>query len=169
MKHLFFLLALLPLFAKAQDCSIKKEADQFTQLPKLTTGFMPFGQGSKRYLVSVDATKTDVDFFFALNNGSEGICFNDASSAVILYEGSKLKATFKNTGSMNCEGLFHFTFRNVVATPSALQRLGTLKIASVTLLDTNKKEIKLEMTDEEKALLMDKVACLIKESKTLLK
>lgn len=169
MKHLFFLLALLPLFSHAQDCTIKKESDQFTQQPKLTTGFMPFGQGVQRYLLSVDATKTDIDFFFALNNGTEGKCFNDASTATIFYEGSKLKAAYKNTGSMNCEGLFHFTFRNVATTPSALQRLATLKIANITLLDTNKKEIKLELTDAEKTLLMEKIACLIKESKTLLK
>ena len=168
MKQLFFLLAFLPLAAAAQDCSIKKEADQFTQLPKLTTGFIPFAEGSKRFLLSVDATKTEIDFFVALNNGSEGKCFNDASTAQVFYEGSKLKATFKNTGSMNCEGLFHFSFRNVATTPSALQRLATQKITGITLLDTNKKEIKLEFTPAEQQMLMERVGCLIKESKSLL-
>ncbi len=168
MKRLFFLLAFLPLAAAAQDCGVKKEVDQFTQLPKYTTGFMPFGQGLSRFLLSVDATKTEVDFFFALNSGSEGRCFNDASQAQVSYEGTRLKATFKNTGSMNCEGLFHFTFRNTTTTPSALNRLATIKVDSFKWIDSNKKEVVYELTEEEQALLMERVACLIKEAKTLL-
>lgn len=168
MKPLFFLLALLPLAAAAQDCTIKKETDQFTQQPKYTTGFIPLGQGLNRFLLSVDATKTEIDFFFALNNGADGKCFNDASQAIVSYEGTRLKATFKNTGSMNCEGLFHFTFRNTTATPSALTRLATLKVDSFKWIDSNKKEVTYELTEAEQALLMERVACLIKEAKSLL-
>lgn len=168
MKRLFFLLALLPLAAAAQDCPIKKEKDQFSQQPKFTTGFMPFGQGLSRFLLSVDATKSEVDFFFALNSGSEGRCFNEASNVQVAYEGSRVKATYKNTGSMNCEGLFHFTFRNTTTTPSALAKLGTAKVASFKWIDSNKKEVVYELTDAEKSLLMERVACIIKEAKTLL-
>lgn len=168
MKRLFFLLAFLPFAAAAQDCGVKKEVDQFTQLPRFTTGFMTLGQGLNRFLLSVDATKTEVDFFFALNSGSEGKCFNDASQAMVVYEGTKLKATFRNTGSMNCEGTFHFSFRNTTATPSALNRLATLKVDSFKWVDSNKKEWVYELTEDEQTLLMERVACLIKEAKTLL-
>ena len=168
MKHLFFLLFALPLAAAAQDCGVKKEVDQFTQQPKVTTGFMPFGQGMSRFLLSVDANNKEVDFFFALNSGSTGKCFDDASTATVFYEGTRLKATYKNTGSMNCEGLFHFTFRNTATTPSALQRLATTKLSKIVWLDNNKKEIVYELTDAEKELLMKRVDCLLKEAKTLL-
>jgi len=168
MKRLFFLLAFLPLAAAAQDCGVKKEVDQFTQQPRFTTGFIPFGQGLNRFLLSVDATKAEVDFFFALNSGSEGKCFNESSQTVVSYEGTKLKATFKNTGSMNCEGNFHFTFRNTTATPSALNRLATIKIDSFKWVDSNKKEYIYELTEQEQTLLMERIACLVKEAKTLL-
>lgn len=168
MKRLFILALFLPFAAAAQQCDIKTEKDQFTQLPKLTTGFIPFGQGLNRFLLSIDATKTEVDFFFALNSGSEGRCFNDASIATVVYDGGRIKANFRNTGSMNCEGLFHFSFRNTTITPSALNKLSTTKLVSIKWVDSNKKEIVYEFTDEEKALFMERVGCLIKESKTLL-
>ena len=69
---------------------------------------------------------------------------------------------------MNCEGLFHVTFRNTTVTPSALNRLATLKVDSFKWTDNSKKDVVYELTEAEQALLMERVGCLIKEAKTLL-
>ncbi len=169
MKHIIALLFVLPLFSAAQECKIKKEVDQFTSEPKLTTGFIPFNEGLDRVLLSIDANSREIDFFFAFNSAGDQKCFDDASTATILYEGTRLKTNFKNTGSMNCEGLFHFTFRNTPTTASALQRLATSKVSTIRLTGSNNKVIDINLKDEEKELLMKMVSCMTQEAKTLLK
>jgi hypothetical protein len=168
MKYMLTLLFFLPLLAPAQDCGLKKSTDPFTNEVKISTGFMPFNAGLGRYLISVDANSKEIDFFISLNNTGDK-CFDNNSTATILYEGSKLKTNLKNTGSMNCEGLFHFTFRNTPTTVSALNRLATTKISSIQLTGNNKTVIDLALTDAEKQLFMERTACLVKEAKTLLK
>jgi hypothetical protein len=173
MKYLFFLLLSLPLVGAAQDmdsisCKVKKQTDKFTQEPKLTTGFVSFNAGINKTMLSVDAYAKEIDFFFVLTPGADGKCFDDASTIVINFEGDKVKATYRNTGSMNCEGLFHFSFRNVVSTPTQLQKLGTKRITSVKFIGSGKKEYVLNFTGYEQQLIMDMVNCVIKESKSLL-
>lgn len=168
MKHILFLLFHLPVFSFAQDCAIRKEKDQFTQADKLTTGFMPFQKGMKRIQLSLDATAKEIDFFFSLNSGNEGKCFDDASTAVVTFEGGRLKSTYRNTGSMNCQGLFHFTFKNSPSTPSALQRLATKKVLSILIKGSNNVETLISLDEEEQQRLMQAVNCMIQESKSLL-
>lgn len=168
MKYMLSILFLMPLVGLAQDCKLKKETDPFTNEVKITTGFMPFNAGLGRYLISIDANSKEIDFFISLNNTGDK-CFDNNSTATILYDGSKLKANFKNTGSMNCEGLFHFTFRNTSTTVSALNRLATTKISTIQLTGNNKTVTDLNLTDAEKQLFMEMTSCLVKEAKTLLK
>src|SRR5215213_4550996 len=144
-----FVLFLFPLISSAQDsCKLKKETDAFTHQVKISTGFVPFNSNGVQMLLSVDATSTDIDFFIWIKN--DGKCFDDQSMVLINYAGDRLKANFKNTGSMNCEGAFHFTFRNTAATPSNLQRLSTKQIASIKLTGNNKTITDVSFTDEQK-------------------
>src|SRR2546423_8172874 len=112
MKYILFLLLLVPYMISAQDCKLKKETDPFTHITRITTGFVPFvSSNGTRFSLSVDATPSDVDFFILFSNDSK--CFDETSTAVVNYEGDRLKANFKNSGSMNCQGAFHISFRNV--------------------------------------------------------
>ena len=166
MKRILALLLLLPVFSFAQDCALKKYLDKFSNDPRLTTGTIKLNAG---HLLSIDADSKEIDVFFMLgSNGGDAKCFDDASTATVTYEGGKLKANFKNTGSMNCEGYFHFTFKNAVATPSLLQRLGTLKIASI-VFTAGKTKTEILLTDEQKAEVAKKISCITTEAKTLIK
>lgn len=165
MKQIFFLFLFLPFFGLAQDCQVKKEKDQFSQEPKLTTGFISF-KTLKRFQLSLDATKKEIDFFFALSGDNQ--CFDDQSTAVVTFEGGRMKSTFKNTGSMNCDGLFHFTFKNIAVTPSILQRMATKKILNIKLVGSNKTEVDLVFNEQQQEQLMQAINCIINEAKTLL-
>lgn len=170
MKQVIAVVVLLsPLFTLAQDCALKKEVDPYTKEIKLTTGFIAFNDGISKTLLSIDANSTEVDFFISLTSARGGKCFDAASTAMIVFEGGRLKANYKNTGSMNCEGLFHFTFRNVSTTPSALQNLSLKKVISIRLTGNNKSITEINFKEGDQKLFSDAVACMIKESKTLLK
>src|SRR5215207_742903 len=136
MKTLLAAFLFFPFFSLAQDtCKLKKETDPFKHQTKITTGFMPFISNGVQLLISVDATSTEIDFFLWIKN--DGKCFDDKSMVQVNFDGDRLKANFRNTGSMNCEGAFHFTFRNTAATPGHLQRLSTKYIASLKLTGNN--------------------------------
>lgn len=162
MKILLTSIFFLPFFVLAQDCSLKNEKDQFNQDPRLTTGFKTLGAGSDKFMLSVSADKTEIDFFFALN--ITGLCFNDVSRAVIIYEGGKLKGTFKNGGTNNCKGYFHFIFRNQENIPANLTNLTAKKVLSVqfTATDNTTKKI-LTLGPEDQELFMKMANCLVNE------
>jgi hypothetical protein len=164
MKQLLALVLLIPAISFAQDCNIKKTKDQFSQEPKLSTGFVPFSAIS----LSMDADSKEIDFLFSINNKSEEKCFDDASTISFAYEG-KQKANFRNTGTMNCEGLFHVTFKNLATTPGPLQKLATKKITSIMLTGNNKTVTTITLGAEQQQQLMDLIACMVKEAKTLIK
>ena len=165
---LFSILLFLPLFSFAQDCKFKKETDPFTHAVKITTGFVPFTSTSgTNFSLSVDATSTDIDLFFLITGDAK--CFDNESAAVINYEGDRLKGNFKNNGSMNCQGAFHIGFRNVAYTPSNLERMSIKRINSIKLTGNNNVVTELTIKPEERNILMAMIACIIKESKTLIK
>ncbi len=168
MKYLMLLL-LVPFFSDAQECKIKKEVDPYSREMKMTTGFKKFGSGATQTLVSADANKTDIELIFSVNGGAEGTCFDNNSAAVFVYEGGKLKGNFKNNSSMNCEGLFSISFRNVVTTPVALRNLATKKLLTIKLTGNAKKVIELTLTEAEQQLLMKMAGCIIEDAKTLIK
>ena len=165
MKHIFLFLFTLPLFSAAQNCQIKKLKDQFSQEPKVSTGFVKFSSTS----VSIDADAKEIDFFFSLVNNGDSKCFDDGSTITFVYEGGRLKSNFKNTGTMNCEGLFHVTFRNTASTPSALQRLATKKVITISLTGNNNTVTTITLGPEQQQQFMDMTACLVQEAKTLIK
>jgi hypothetical protein len=168
MKNILFVSILLfPFLSRAQDsCKLKRETDPFTHQTKVSTGFVPFTANGVQVSISVDATPTDIDFFIWLT--ADPKCFDDQSSIQINYDGDRLKTNFKNSGSMNCEGAFHFTFRNTEGTPTNLQRLTDKKISSLKLTN-GKITTDIVFNDEQKKKLMLMAGCVVREAKTLIK
>lgn len=146
----------------SQDCDLQKEKDPVTNEPKISTGFFDLQNTS----LSIDADSKNIDFFFTLNN--TGKCFDYESSVQILFEGGRLKTTLKNSGTVNCEGYFHFSFRNVAGTPGMLTNLSTKKVISFKFSGTNKTETSITLTEEQQQKLMEITTCMINESKKLL-
>jgi hypothetical protein len=70
---------------------------------------------------------------------------------------------------MNCEGAFHFTFRNTTATPGNLERMTTKHIASIKLTGSNKTITDISFNEEQKQQLARMASCVVRESKTLIK
>ena len=167
MKKALTIIFLLPLFSLSQECKLNKSIDNFTHEVRLSTGFMSINRGFDRVLLSIDANKAEVDFFFSISGDSK--CFGYESTATVIFDGNKSKNNFKNTGTMNCEGLFHFSFRNLEGTPGSLQRFATQKVSSISFTGNNKKITVITLNEDQKTLLMNMADCLIKESKTLLK
>jgi hypothetical protein len=161
MKYSLGLLLLLPFFGLAQDCSLKTQKDPYTKEIKISTGLISLNAGQ----LSVEATRAEIDFMFSLGSGK---CFDDASTAAVFFEGTRLKTNFKNSGTMNCDGLFHFTFRNTNPSPSALQNLATKKITSIRFKDNTNKETGVTLTAEQQQMFMNLVNCMISEAKKLL-
>lgn len=167
MKNFFSLLLALPIAVSAQDtCGLKKSKDPFTHVEKLSTGFKTFEGGGLPVLISVDATPSEIDFFFWVK--ADGKCFDSESTAEVVFEGGKQKTTFRNTGSMNCDGTFHFVFKNLPTNPSWLNRLVTKKVSSVKLIGA-KTEVIVAFNEEQKAQFQRMALCASNEGKTLLK
>ncbi|MBL7744713.1 MAG: hypothetical protein JNN00_14675 [Chitinophagaceae bacterium] len=163
MKLLTGLILALPFYSLAQDCKLKKTADPYTKEVRLSTGLMKLDGAS----LSIQADSKEIDFFFTMNRNES--CFNDASTAVIAYEETKVKATFRNSGSVNCEGFFHIIFKNTAATNTLLNRLVTQKITGIIINGTNKTQTTITLSPEEQDKLMTLGDCLVKEAKTLIK
>jgi hypothetical protein len=161
MKYLFPLLLLLPFVSQAQECNIKTEKDQFTQQDRLTTGFLQL----TNCRLSVTADTKELDFLFAV---SADKCFDDASTLTVAFDDGRTKANFRNSGSMNCEGLFHFILRNTAPSNSNLQRLETKKIKSFVLTNGNVVTTIL-LNEEQQQRLQTAIGCISKEAKTLIK
>lgn len=163
MKQVLIFAFLVPLFLAAQDCKLTKETDPYTKETKLSTGFIFIDGGS----VTIDADSKEIDVLFSI----EGVdkCFDNNSLAAIFFEGTKTKMTSRNGGTMNCEGLFHFVFKNTTLTPAVLQKMMTLKITHIIFTGNNKKETKVTIGPTEQQALMALTTCLVNEAKTLIK
>ena len=167
-KILIVALFAIPGFVSAQDtCQLKKSTDRFTHQIKITTGFVVFNQNGTPLSISVDATSTDIDFFLWFTGGQK--CFDESSTIQINFEGDRYKQNFKNSGSMNCEGAFHFSFKNSATTPSQLQRLIDKKINTFHITGANKTVTDVSFSAEEKQKLSRMVSCVVRDSKTLKK
>jgi hypothetical protein len=164
MKQLALLFLLFPFLANAQDCSLKNERDRFNQDPRLTTGFVSLGAGNDKFLLSVSADKKEVDYFFALDGSA--MCFNDVSRVLVTFE-TKQKGNFKNGGTTNCKGYFHFVFPNQQNLNANLTNLSVKKIATIQFTDTgnNKKIITLRPEDQD--AIMKLTACVLAELEKL--
>ncbi len=145
----------------AQDCKLLKETDSYTKISKLSTGFISL-QGAS---LNIEADNKEIDFFFAVRDK----CFNDASTVFIFFEGSKIKTTYRNSGSMNCEGYFHFIFKNGTTTPTVLKKLATQKVASFIFTGNDNKATTVSLLPDQQTDLMHLTNCIIEESKALIK
>ncbi len=168
MKQLLFLALLFPLFSAAQEpvatgCKLNKETDPYTKETKLSTGFIFLDGGS----VTIDADSREIDVLFSIEGADK--CYDNNSMAAIFFEGTKTKLSSRNGGTMNCEGLFHFTFKNTVSPSTILQRMMTQKITHIIFTGNNKKETKVEIGPTEQQALMTLATCLVNEAKTLVK
>lgn len=161
MKPIFLSLFLFPLFAVAQDCKLIRETDPYTKETKISSGFITL-QGAS---VTIDADSKEIDFFFALNDK----CFNDASTVYIYFEGSKAKITYRNAGGMNCDGYFHFKYRNATGVNSVLQKLSTQPVAHFIFIGNDKKETTVDLLPDQQKMLMQATSCVVNEGKTLIK
>lgn len=163
-----FLLAFLslPLFSPAQDCKLIRDTDPFTKETKLSTGFVRLSGGS----VTIDADSKEIDVLFSVEGPDK--CYDNNCTAEVFFEGIKSKTTARNGGTMNCEGLFHFIFRNSRSAPTTLlQRLCTKKVTHVIFTGNDKKQTKTTVTLDpaQQEALMHLANCLVNEAKTLVK
>jgi hypothetical protein len=164
MKTILTLALFLPFAAFAQDsCHLKKDRDPYTKEIKLSTGYISVGS----HKVTIDANSKEIDIFFILGSTEEGKCFDDQSKASVLYSGSRLKTSFNNAGTMNCEGYFHITFRNTPATNYNLQKLMQQQVGSIVFTN-GKVSTTVTLTEEQKTILQKAITCLATEAKTLL-
>jgi hypothetical protein len=164
MKSIVLLLGFLPFAAAAQDCKLIRDKDPYTKEVKLSTGFIHVNGAS----VTVDADSKEIDIMFSIEGADR--CFDNNSSADIYFEGIKAKTTARNAGTMNCEGLFHFIFRNSRSTPTTLlQRFSTKKITQIIFTGNNKKQITVTVEPQEQETIMVQATCLLNEAKTLIK
>ncbi|MEI9912691.1 MAG: hypothetical protein WDO71_25455 [Bacteroidota bacterium] len=140
MRFITVLLFAFPLWSAAQDCKLKKTIDPYTKEARLSSGLISLRGAS----LSMEADSKEIDFFFTMDGKEK--CFNDASTAVVFYEGTKVKANFRNGGSVNCDGFFHIIFRNGPTTTSLLQKLVTQKITSIEVTGTDKKRLVISLS-----------------------
>ena len=163
MRYILIACLFSPFFSMGQECKLNSEKDPFTKEIKISTGFIPLDGGS----VTIDATKTEIDFLFSI----EGVdrCFDNNSTALVFFEGTRLKLTARNGGSMNCEGLFHFIFRNTASLPSMLTKMTTQKINHIAFTGNNKKVSTINLSPADQQLFMSLAACLVNEAKELIK
>lgn len=162
MKICLFLGCLFPLFLSAQDCKLSRETDPYTKETKISTGFISLQAGAS---VSIDADSKEIDFFFVVPDK----CFSDASTVFIFFEGNRVKMTYRSAGSMNCDGYFHFKFRNNTVTPTAVQKFGTQKTAQFVFTGNDKKPVTINLLPDQQKIFMEAVTCLAAEAKTLIK
>lgn len=164
MKHLLFLFVLAPYFISAQDCTLKNEKDRFNQDPRLTTGFVSLGAGDDRFRLSISADKKEIDYFFALDNSV--MCFNDISRVMVTFV-SKQKGNFKNGGTTNCKGYFHFIFPNQQNLNPNLTNLSQKKIATIQFTDTDNKKKILTLRPEDQDTILKLTTCVLAELEKL--
>ena len=164
MKYVAFLLVLLPSFINAQDCTLKNEKDRFNQDPRLTTGFITLGAGNDKFLLSVSADKKEVDYFFALDNSA--MCFNDYSRVVITFV-TKQKGNFKNGGTTNCKGYFHFVFPNQQNLNANLTSLSQKTIATLQFPDTGPAKKIITLRAEDQDTIIKLTTCVLAELEKL--
>lgn len=168
MKQILISAFFFPLFAVSQDpvatrCKLNKETDPYTKETKLSTGFIFLRGGS----VTIDADSKEIDVLFSIEGADK--CFDNNSTAIIHFEGSKVKTSLRNGGTMNCEGLFHFIFKNSVNPIAALKKITTQKITHIIFTGNNKKESVVTIRPEEQQTLLTLAGCLVNDAKALIK
>lgn len=148
----------------AQECPLQKTTDDFSGMPKLTTGFFDL-QGID---LTIDATSKEIDYFFVIHNQAAN-CIGAESVAVFVFEGGKSSITLRNTGGDNCNGYFHNQMKAGQYTPGNVQKLATKKVVSITFTDRNEKKTTVSLTPAQQEKLMKMSDCIAKEAKAMVK
>jgi hypothetical protein len=167
-KNILFLFLLLPAFSIAQDCKLQKTVDPYTHATKVKSNFITINKGTNQALLAIDADNKEINILLSLANSGEK-CFGEGSTAVILFDSSKVKGNYRNSSPMNCDGTFTIVFRNTALTQYALQRFARERIVSIRLTGNNKQVTDIVLDDDEKELLLQTASCFITEAKTLIK
>lgn len=168
MKKLLFLLAFSPFFANSQDstykdCKLLRESDPFTKETRLSTGFIKLEGGS----VTIDADSKEIDIMFSIPGAEK--CYDNNSNGALFFENVKTKMNIRNGGTMNCEGLFHFVYKNTNTPNTILQKLISQKIDRISFIGNNKKESLVSFTPENREKFIYLAGCLVAEAKKLIK
>jgi hypothetical protein len=69
---------------------------------------------------------------------------------------------------MNCEGLYHFIFRNAVTVNYQLKKLATAKISHIVFTDRDQKMAPVNLDEPMQLKFMQAVDCVTKEAVKLL-
>jgi hypothetical protein len=158
-----FLLSGIAVQAQQTDCKLIKGTDEFSNGPKLSTGFIQL----QDVQLNIDANGKEFDLFFIIKNPAAN-CIGEESEALFVFEGGKQKMEIRNTGGDNCNGFFHIIMRGGTYTPGNLNKLATKKVASITFSDRNDKKTIISLRADEQEALMKMADCIAKEAKTLL-
>ena len=164
MKLSLLLILSFPLVISAQDCNLKNEKDRLNQDPRLTTGFKALGAGSNKFLLSISADKKEIDYFLALDKST--VCFNDLSRALVTFD-NKQRGTYRNGGTTNCKGYFHFIFPNQQNLNANLTNISLKKIVTIQFTDAanNKEIITLRPEDQDEIIRL--TTCVLNELEKL--
>jgi hypothetical protein len=155
----------LPFLSTAQEpvpCELNRETDPYTKETVVSTGFFTLENAT----VDISASRFEIDIFFSIV-GTDN-CFDNNSTAMIFFEGSKLKLTARNAGSMNCDGYFHIIFKNSPTNPSLLQKMMGQKVSQVLFTGNNKKETVISFGPDQD-VFKGMLNCVVAEGKQLIK
>ena len=148
-------------FAQAQECKVLREQDLFTHQIKLSSGFFDLTGAS----VTVDADKKEIDLLFSFKTNR---CFDDGCSATVYFAGTKSKLLLRNAGTMNCEGLFHFIFRNGTTVNYQLKKMATTAVSQIVFTDRDQKLIPVNLDEPQQRAFMKALQCVTDEAVKLL-
>ena len=161
-KFLLFALCYALVFAvAAQDCNVNRETDLFTKETRLSSGFIDLSGAS----VTIDADKKELDILFSFKTNR---CFDDGCTATIYFAGTKSKLLLRNAGTMNCEGIYHFIFRNAATVNYHLKKIATAKVSHIVFTDRDQKLVPVNLDEQMQLKFMQAVDCVTKEAVKLL-
>jgi hypothetical protein len=156
MKYLFLLFTVIAFSASAQDCPLIRDVDPYTKKTRISTGFITLPDGK----LNIESDGKEIDLFFIVN----GKCFADGSNVYVYFDSVRARMTYRNTGSMNCDGYVHIRFRNQANPNTQLKRFSTHEVTQIIFVDADKKEKIMTLTEEQQQLLKRLATCLIDES-----
>ena len=161
----FFFLSIFLLFIlgalAAQECNLIKETDPYTRQTRLSTGFIDLTGAS----LVADADSKEIDIMITFKTDR---CFDDGCTAMIYFEGGKQKLSLRNGGTMNCEGLFHFIFRNGPTVNYQLKKMASQPISHMVFTDRNEKTIPVTLSVQQQEKLRQALLCFTQEAPQLL-
>jgi hypothetical protein len=145
----------------AQDCKVLREEDLFTRQVRLSSGFFELTGAS----VTADADKKEIDLLFSFKTNR---CFDDGCTATVYFAGTKSKLLLRNGGTMNCEGLFHFIFRNGPTVNYQLKKMATTPVSQIVFTDRDQKLIPVNLDEAQQRAFMKALQCVTDEAVKLL-